>query len=247
MVDFAKGITISYNKKERKAMIPKFLTTIQRLFTTYFFTTQKPFVYVALGDSTVEGIGATTSERCFAAIVYAAIKQEVGSAVFYNLGKRGARVKDVLANQLTLAIEKNPDLVVLSMGGNDIRARTPLKKFSKDYEIILQRLRSETNALIVVNSIPDFSMATVIPRFLRFFAQFGVRRLNTAIRNLTGKVNGVYVDVYSHGKVFQKHEGLVAADGFHPSDIGYALWGNTIITQIKELLNKQQLNQSLTI
>ena len=47
-------------------------------------------------------------------------------------------------------IEESPDLVIISFGYNDMRAGTPLEAFRKDLETIIKKIKSETDALIVL-------------------------------------------------------------------------------------------------
>jgi lysophospholipase L1-like esterase len=66
---------------------------------------RKPYVIVALGDSTVEGLGATNPEKAFAPLVHEAIKSHKKNTRFLNLGVAGAKVQDVLNFQLVEAIK----------------------------------------------------------------------------------------------------------------------------------------------
>src|SRR5581483_6586867 len=123
---------------------------------------KKPFVYVAIGDSTVEGIGASKPERNFASLIYASLKQEIKNAEYHNLGIAGDRVEDVLQKQVQKAIELKPDLIVLSVGANDIMQHRRMNSFKKEYDELIKQL-NQTKALIVVTNVPDLSLAPVLP------------------------------------------------------------------------------------
>jgi len=71
--------------------------------------------YVALGDSTVEGIGASSSEQTYVSRVYARLRSVYPAARLANLGLGGATSAHVLLRQLDRAIELGPDLVTLSI------------------------------------------------------------------------------------------------------------------------------------
>src|SRR5882724_10810737 len=81
------------------------------------------FLYVALGDSTVEGVGATSPDRNYVALLYERLRAVYPRARVVNLGAGGATSADVLLRQLDRAIGLRPDLVTLSIGPNDITTR----------------------------------------------------------------------------------------------------------------------------
>ena len=47
-------------------------------------------------------------------------------------------------------IDKNPDLLIISYGYNDVRAGTPIDDFRRDLETMLKAIVNETDALIVL-------------------------------------------------------------------------------------------------
>src|SRR5207244_2891774 len=77
-------------------------------------------LYVALGDSTVEGVGASRHENNYVSLLHARLRAIYHNARLQNLGVGGATSADVLARQLEPAIASRPDLVTLSVGPNDI-------------------------------------------------------------------------------------------------------------------------------
>jgi acyl-CoA thioesterase-1 len=197
--------------------------------------TKKPFVYVAIGDSTVEGIGASKPERNFASLIYASLKQDIKNAQFHNLGIAGDRVEDVLKKQVERAVELKPDLIVLSVGANDIMQHRKLGTFKKEYNQLIEQL-NQTKALIVVTNVPDLSLAPVLPKYALPYCKIQVPRFNGVIKHLVHKYGVVFVDLYQQSQLFHGYSELISADGLHPSDAGYALWANTIITKISPLI-----------
>lgn len=197
---------------------------------------KRNYIVVAIGDSTVEGIGATKPERAFAPLVCSLIKQDLKRVVFYNFGKEGARIKDVLDSQLDKAISLNPNLILISIGANDVIFQENIFKFEKGYKTLLDRLAKETKALVVVNNIPDMTITPIIPPMIRPFFRFTISLFNFKIKTTTRRFGAIFIDLYKQSKLYKGYQGLIASDGFHPSDIGYALWANTIINQISSLI-----------
>lgn len=201
------------------------------------FKGKKPFIYVAIGDSTVEGMGATTPERNFASLINASLKQSIKNTQYHNLGEAGARVEDVIKRQLDKTLELNPNLIVLSIGANDLIQRRNIKKFESEYKELLHKL-AKTNALLVINNIPDITLAPAIPRVTIPYFLVQQRRFNNIIKNISKELGSVLVDLNTQSKLFKGYKELVSSDGFHPSDAGYALWANTIINKIQPLITK---------
>lgn len=202
------------------------------------FRSRRKFVYVAMGDSTTEGVGASKPDKSFAALVFAALKREYKHVAYHNLGNNGAKVNDVVVNQLEKAIALRPDLVTLSVGTNDLRERTKSALFEKELSYLVEKLKMETDAKIMVNNIPDLSNIPAIPFILRLYCRILVKRFNKVIGNLTDKYQVVLVDLYKHTGMFTKRfPQMISADGLHPSDIGYALWATAIISNLSRNKN----------
>lgn len=183
-------------------------------------------VYVALGDSTVQGIGATSREANYVSRLHARLRDRYPRARMVNLGVGGATSGDVVNRQLARAVELKPQLLTLSVGPNDITSRVPVKRYAENMETILGRLARETDAVIVINLLPDLA---VTPRFRAREVASIVGRLSTefndALAEIAERHGAIVVDLHaaSRREVPGRPE-LVARDGYHPSDLGYARW-----------------------
>jgi len=192
-------------------------------------------LYVALGDSTVEGVGASSPDRNYVSRLHERLRAAYPSARVVNLGVGGATSADVLLRQLDRAIGLRPDLVTLSIGPNDITTRVPVTAYEKNLDTILGRLRHETTAVAVVNLIPDLA---VTPRFSRSREREAVGRLTVGFNEAlvrTGRAHGAeLVDLYaaSQREVPIQPE-LIWSDGYHPSDVGYARWAELVWTGVE--------------
>ena len=95
------------------------------------------------------------------------------------------------------------------------------------------------NVLAALTSIPFSPVGTyapAVPRHLRIATRLGVSRINAIIKKQAEKTHVILVDVYKQSLVFVRdYPEVVSADGFHPSDFGYAIWANTIISEIRHL------------
>ena len=183
-------------------------------------------VYVALGDSTVEGVGASTARNNYVGQLDARLRDRYARTRTVNLGVAGATSLDVLDAQVARAIALTPHLVTLSIGPNDITARVPRATYARNLDTILARLAGETPAVIVVNLLPDLA---ITPRFRNRDSAPLVGRLSVEFNGVVARTarrhGALVVDLYrASRREVPAHPELLAADGYHPSDLGYARW-----------------------
>lgn len=197
-----------------------------------------PVLYVALGDSTVEGIGATEPAATYVARLHARLRAVYPRASVANLGVGGATSADVVDGQLERATLLRPQLVTLSIGPNDITGHVPLAEYERHVETIFRRLTGETGAVVVVTLLPDLA---VTPRFRGRPAAPAVGeltvRFNASLARLARRYGVEAVDLYgpSRAEVPRRPE-LIAPDGYHPSDEGYARWAELVWRGIERRL-----------
>ena len=182
-----------------------------------------PINYVALGDSTGAGVGARNGG--YVARLFSRIKLQQPDATLTNLCVSGATTEDVLRAQLGPGIRKQPNLVTVGIGINDIGHGISVERFAKNYEQIVSRLKNETSATIIVSNIPDVSTAPSIPTYVR--AEY-LRRIVTFNEKLSEIASSHGVEMFdvfnaTHQQLDSRPE-LFSTDGFHPSDAGYELW-----------------------
>ncbi len=162
-------------------------------------------LWVVLGDSTAQGIGASSFDRGWVGQLRDLITTSEDHWRIVNLSLSGGRVRDVLDRQLPelrrLAIE--PELVTVAVGANDIRRgrRAQLGP-------ALAELLGELPAGAVVGTIPG-RPATVLP-------------FNTMIRRRAPAL-GLRV-AETAAAITPPWRGKLASDFFHPNDVGYAAW-----------------------
>lgn len=175
-------------------------------------------VYVALGDSAAQGLGASSTGTSYVGLIASQLAEATGKKVrTINLSKNGATVSDVLAQQVPqlekLSGNRNPDLVTLDIGGNDVVHRTQgSDRFRNDYEAILQALPP---GKAVVADVPYFGG--------RIRADDRVRQANDVIDRLAPRYDIPVARLYDTLRPRQS-PWIYATDLFHPNDRGYRLW-----------------------
>ncbi len=188
----------------------------------------QPFRYVALGDSTAEGEGASAPELSYVARVHARLREFYPHASLVNLAVGGATAADVAREQAPKAAALRPHLVTLSVGPNDVTDNIPVSRFAEEVRAILGALEEESGA-VVVTLFPNLGE---VPRFEgEEKSAFGAAsfEFNRELRRLVEEYGAAVVDLYSASKgALDERPGLVSDDGLHPSDEGHEAWAEYV-------------------
>jgi acyl-CoA thioesterase-1 len=203
--------------------------------------TTAPLRYVALGDSTVAGVGATSPATTYVGQLHRRLRTVYPNARLDNLGVGGATSGDVVARQLERAVALAPQLVTLSIGPNDITTHVPPADYERNVAAIFDRLTRATSAVVVANLLPDLA---VTPRFRAHEAKPVVARLTVEFNDALARqarLRGVeLVDLYGPSRVeVPAQPELMSRDGYHPSDAGYARWAELMWVGVERRLARQ--------
>jgi acyl-CoA thioesterase I len=187
-----------------------------------------PLVYVALGDSTVYGLGASSPSTHYVARLFWQLHAKYPLARLANRGACLATTADVLAQQVPAAIIDRPHLVTLSVGPNDLRQGRAPQDFAGRVEVILERLERDTDAAVILNALPDLALS---PRFRepeRSMVAALTRHYNHALRHVADNFGIELVDLTITDRVEGDPQRFFCDDGYHPSDAGYAAWAGAM-------------------
>jgi lysophospholipase L1-like esterase len=161
-------------------------------------------LWVALGDSLTQGIGASAPDRGWVGQLAARLAEAGRPMRVVNLAVTGARVEDVRSRQLPAlrGLGMQPDLVTLLIGSNDLMSPRHRRDLPAGFELLLEQLPAGT---VVANLPNPTATADAVNRSLHRAA--GRRRL-------------VIADM--RGSRTTSWRGKLAADHFHPNDRGYS-------------------------
>ncbi len=192
-----------------------------------------PLKLTVLGDSTAIGTGTTSRNQTFA---YDFIEQSLlptaSSVKYINRAVSGAKIGEVVGEQLKGALTDNPDLVLISIGANDATAFTSSEAFRESLKILVNRLLKETGAKIILLGIPAIYPAPLLLPLFPGLVDFSTRALQKAedlelVQYSPERV--LKVDIYNTtGPLFASHPEYFAADGYHPNEKGYKVWAAEI-------------------
>ena len=196
--------------------------------------------FVVLGDSTAAGVGAETAAQAYPTLLAERLAARGRRVTLVAGGVSGARVADVLSDQVAIAIDAEPDLVFVGIGANDVTHLTPLGDVERDMRALLETLKSRTSAAIVVAGAPDMRAAAFLEP-LRSLVGWRGRQVTSVIEEV-GRDEGVGVVPLAKrtAKFFvDDPESHYSADDFHPGPAGYARWADAILPELEEALKEQ--------
>ena len=197
-----------------------------------------PVVYVAFGDSTGVGVGARKGG--YVARVFERIERVRAGSSVRNFCVSGAETSDVLRGQLARLDQTRPTLVTLGIGINDVSHGVAPEEFARNYEEIVTRLKSKTDAPIVATNIPDISHAPRVPAFLHEQVRQRIQLFNTHIAEIGKRHDLLVVDAYGMSReIIPNHPEFFSPDGFHPSDEGYEYWAKMMWPVVKEAIGEE--------
>lgn len=128
----------------------------------------------------------------------------------------------------------HPDLVLVSVGANDATHVTGRDAFRARYEEALRALPKGTTTRVVLLGVPDMGSPPRLAQPLRALVGWRGRALDAEVRAVAAAAGATYVDVEGEtGPAFRRHpDRYFAADRYHPSADGYALWADAVIAAL---------------
>lgn len=193
--------------------------------------------YVALGDSTAVGVGASRGGG-YPERLASRLRQDGLPVGLTNLGQSGARIRDVFTGQVKRAVAAQPTLVTLGVGTNDLWRGTSVEDFQEDLDRIARRLK-QTGAPLVIVNIADMALAPVAKLVPSALYEGRIEPFNAAMAEVA-RAHGLHlVDLYSASKeMIPASPHFFSHDGFHPSDEGYEEWADLLLPTVRTLVSR---------
>lgn len=208
------------------------LTSVNRFASFWAAQNEKPqngnITIVALGDSTVQGVGATSPYKGFVGQLARKVGQGKPVQV-YNYSKSGATARDVVQNQLSYKEQfTQADVIVVAVGPNDATRGVSNDDYLQNYRKILDALPAKK---VVIATIPPLERSSV--------SDATVQEWNAALTELAAEKKVRVAEVYQAIKPRSRDPRIYSIDLFHPSNIGYGLWAGAFYQPVSEVLNSK--------
>lgn len=184
-------------------------------------------LYVAIGDSAAQGIGASRPGHSYVGMLARHIRELSDTSVrVINLSVSGATVGTALDKQLPALRRLDPDIVTVSIGANDI-AHFHADRFRRE----LRRLYEQ---------LPDHAIVADLPTFYFLPGERHVRVANRILRAEAERLGLTVAPLYAA----TRRQGLwgvithFAGDLFHPNDRGYRVWAEAFHPAVQQRIRE---------
>lgn len=181
---------------------------------------------LAIGESTVAGIGAKTHREALTGQFARHLCRKTGKTVrWHALGVSGITIKRTLDELVPKIPDKNFDVIVVALGGNDVFTFNSPQNFRRDMYELLEILRAKNpNAKIFLANVPMVRDFIALPNPLKFvLTQLAKLHHFNAIDLVKQMENVYYFDDV------KRVDNEFFSDGIHPSAVGYNLWTEAMV------------------
>lgn len=190
---------------------------------------QGPLIRILVaGDSAAAGVGVASQDEALCGQLARRLGEH--RTVQYSLMAVNGLDSPGLAKMLSEAPSTPFDIVVLSIGVNDVTALLPPSRWL-DWQNRLADIvqtRFEPTLLIHI-AVPPMHAFTALPQPLRWFTGRWAREMNRLLESHLSSGHAIRA-MHWHPPA-SASEGL-AADGFHPGAHGYAQWAESLSRHI---------------
>ena len=207
--------------------------------------------YVAVGDSTAEGLGETVEgfpPGGWPKRVADGLQAVNPALTFFNLGKRYLTARQIRDTQLARALELKPDLVTVLAGGNDMLGKTfQPEKIAADLELMISELR-QAGATVYICSMWDVIRAPVLPDQVKDVLRDRFYAFNDTIRSVAARhaddPGFVFDDVEQHDAGLDPRN--YSSDGQHLNSRGFAVMAAAVLERLGGHLREPALSLGST-
>ena len=192
---------------------------------------------VVVGDSSITCPGVEVLDDCFIRRIAIHVSSRY-FVVLTSLAVGGSRAVDVLEDQVREAVALEPDLAICSVGANDAIRTTPVARYEQQVMEVVSKLHDASKAVVVMG-VGDLGTIPRLPATLRPFVTYRARRFDDAVTRIADQFErvartdnwGRMSTAFADGDL-----DMFAADQFHASAQGHAVFAEEAIPAIEEVL-----------
>jgi len=198
----------------------------------------KEYNIVGLGESPMAGVGIAKHAFTLTGLTAVRLNKLLGCSVNWKiLAESGLSLKN-LNKLIREQSDKNADLVLVSMGGNDVFQLTPPWVWKNNINICVNLLlQYYNNPLILFSPVPPVGKFPAIPTPLRTTYGFWEFFLQASLAQAINSMDNAYLldESFPDGKEYYLE------DGIHPSPLAYDPWSEKLANLTVDLLNQKKL------
>ncbi|MFE9959788.1 SGNH/GDSL hydrolase family protein [Micromonospora sp. NPDC005299] len=205
-----------------------------------------PITVVILGDSSAAGYGVHRRRETPGALLATGLSRRLHRPVRLHRFAVVGALSTGLKPQVESALEVEPDIAVVLVGGNDVTNRTPLSVAVRYLVDAVRTLRA-AGCEVVVGTCPDLGAIRPIQPPLRWLARRWSRQLAAAQTVAVVEAGGWTVSLGDllGPRFAAEPTRMFAWDRFHPSAEGYAVAAAALLPTVLSALGAGQERRSL--
>ncbi|MBN6525575.1 SGNH/GDSL hydrolase family protein [Acinetobacter pittii] len=195
----------------------------------------RPLSLLILGDSAAAGVGVETQKDALSGAIISDLQDQY--SIRWKLhAKTGDTTKQVFQAVQHLE-QQNYDVVVTSIGVNDVTKLTSASSWIKQQKQLFQYIQARFQPkLIIVSGVPPMQHFPALPNPLAWLFGKYAEQMNQTLDKWLQSQNQFRFVQYDIGH-FQAMNLPMASDGFHPSKEIYAIWGQQVAALVRQSFN----------
>jgi lysophospholipase L1-like esterase len=191
-----------------------------------------PLHLLALGDSIIDGVGAGHMAASLPVQFAAAVAERLHCRVHWRVeGASGHDAEAVIGRLHSLDVGAPADVVLLSVGVNDVTGLSSTRHWRYSLQRLLDGLRGRwPDALVVFAGLPPMAQFPLPPQPLKFSLGLRATTLDHIARAVFARdPRAIHVPTRIDP---ERHD--FCADGFHPSADSCTLWARELAEELAQ-------------
>lgn len=181
---------------------------------------------LAIGESTIAGLGAKTHQAAFAGQFAEQLSSRLGKGVKWTvIGRNGVTAERTIRELVPQIPDQQFDYILIGLGGNDVMKLSSPRKWRRDMTRLIDILKKKNpTAVIFISNCPVIKLSPAIPQPINFILWELSKLHDLNIKEIVANTKNVY---YYHQPTDVPPDFF--ADGIHPSEMGYTEWSRSMM------------------
>jgi lysophospholipase L1-like esterase len=202
----------------------------------------EPLRLLLIGESTVAGVGASCLDFALAGQLAGALASRLGRPVAWRAcGENGITAGEALERLLPLVKDEPADLVLLVFGVNDTTHFSSSQRWQASL-VGLARHFAGRGARVAFSGVPPLEHFSALPWLLRRLLGWRARLLDRQLHELARNEGWD-----CHATRLDMRPEFLALDGYHPSTLGYRVWGEALAERFAAVVSLPREAEPLAI
>lgn len=198
----------------------------------------KTLSVLIIGDSAAAGVGASHQQQALSGAVATRLNQHFN--LEWRLHARSGLATKGAFRWLDKLPEQHFDVVVISLGVNDIFSPISQRGWLRLQQQFLQQIQSRLQPqLVILTAVPPLEHFSALPQPLRYCMGLRAKLFNQGLMQQVKRNANVMLLAIPN----ENGQLSLAQDGFHPSEASYQIWAEAIASACKKHFNVAEINQ----